>query len=289
MELRQLEYFYNVAKLKNVTRAAEMLNVAQPSVTASIKKLEKELNTQLFIREHKQMKLTEEGQVFFLKAEDILFRIDDTLAEIKDMATERKGTLRIGIPPMIGTYLFPKVFVDFFKEYPDIELKIWEYGSLDTQGMILEGELDMGIVITSEASVELETLGLSHSQVMVCLPENHPQNKADSLSIADLKSEKVIMLKKGFYHRKKMMESYNEANIKPQIVLSSNQLETIKSLVRNNVGISFLMEDVISKEEGIIGIPLHNAVKLEIGLAWRKDRYLSKAGKIFIDFMKSQA
>ncbi len=85
------------------------------------------------------------------------------------------------------------------------------------------------------------------------------------------------------------MDSYNEVNIKPHIVLSSNQLETIKSLVRNNVGISFLMEDVISKEEGIIGIPLRDAVKLEIGLAWRKDRYLSKAGNIFIDFMKSHA
>ncbi len=155
--------------------------------------------------------------------------------------------------------------------------------------MIVEGELDMGIVITSDASIELETLTLSHSQVMVCLPENHPQNKADSLSILDLKSEKVIMLKEGFYHRKKMMDSYNEVNIKPHIVLSSNQLETIKSLVRNNVGISFLMEDVISKEEGIIGIPLRDAVKLEIGLAWRKDRYLSKAGNIFIDFMKSHA
>ncbi len=119
------------------------------------------------------------------------------------MTRDRKGTLRIGIPPMIGTYLFPKVFVNFFDEYPDIELNIWEYGSLDTQRMILEGELDMGIVITSDASIELETLTLSHSQVMVCLPENHPQNKADSLSILDLKSEKVIMLKEGFYHRKK--------------------------------------------------------------------------------------
>ncbi len=118
MELRQLEYFYNVAKLKNVTRAAEKLNVAQPSVTASIKKLENELNTQLFIREHKQMKMTEEGKLFFVKAEDILSRIDDTLAEIKDMTRDRKGTLRIGIPPMIGTYLFPKVFVNFLTSIP---------------------------------------------------------------------------------------------------------------------------------------------------------------------------
>ncbi len=203
MNCDNLNIFIMWLKLKNVTRAAEKLNVAQPSVTASIKKLENELNTQLFIREHKQMKMTEEGKLFFVKAEDILSRIDDTLAEIKDMTRDRKGTLRIGIPPMIGTYLFPKVFVNFFDEYPDIELNIWEYGSLDTQRMILEGELDMGIVITSDASIELETLTLSHSQVMVCLPENHPQNKADSLSILDLKSEKVIMLKEGFYHRKK--------------------------------------------------------------------------------------
>ena len=80
MELRQLQYFQMVSKLNSITRAAELLHVSQPSVTVAIQKLEEELGVQLLDRGQKQLSLTVEGQVFFVKIEDILNRLEDTVA-----------------------------------------------------------------------------------------------------------------------------------------------------------------------------------------------------------------
>lgn len=286
MELKQIQYFYYVAKFQNVTRAAEKVLVAQPSVTAAVKKLEEELGLQLFDRSRRRMLLTDEGQVFFKRAEEILYQIEDVLKEMEDLKSRTHGSLRIGIPPMIGTYLFPHVFVNFSDAYPGIELNIWEYGSLDTRHMIKEGQLDMGIVIISGSSDELETIPISQSSIMACVYKGHPLSQSKELTVEALKDEKLIMLKEGFYHRKELMKLFREKGYRPKIVLSSSQLETIKSLVRSQVGITFLMQDVLGEEDGIVAIPLAEKVELQIGLAWRKDRYLSKAAQTFIDFIK---
>ena len=110
MELRQLEYFQMASKLQNITRAAERLNVSQPNITVAIKKLEAELGIQLFDRSQKQLVLTPEGRVFLNRIELALRNIQDAILEVNDYKSLQRGTIKIGIPSMIGAYLFPKIF-----------------------------------------------------------------------------------------------------------------------------------------------------------------------------------
>ena len=110
MELRQLEYFQMASRLKNITRAAERLRVSQPNITVAIKKLEAELGIQLFDRSQKQLSLTPEGTVFLGRVEVALRNIQDAVLEVNDYKQLQKGTIKIGIPPMMGAYLFPKIF-----------------------------------------------------------------------------------------------------------------------------------------------------------------------------------
>ena len=110
MELRQLEYFQMAAKLKNITRAAERLRVSQPNITVAIKKLEAELGIQLFDRSQKQLSLTPEGTIFLTRIELALRNIQDAILEVNDYKQLQKGTIKIGIPSMIGAYLFPRIF-----------------------------------------------------------------------------------------------------------------------------------------------------------------------------------
>jgi len=285
MELRQLEYFQSVCRFNNITRAAQSLHVSQPSITNAIKKLEAELGITLFDRSKKQISLTIEGQVFLERVDDILRRIEDAITEMNDYGQLRKGNLKIGIPPMIGNYLFPHIFVNFKELYPQIELSLYENGSLSTRRMIEKGDLDLGIVIISEPSKQLETLPISQSEILVCLNKNHYLCSKANLNFEDLKNEPIIMLKEGFYHRQKIMEYFKEYNIKPNVVLSSNQLETIKSLLINGVGVSFLLKEIVEGDERIVSLPLKNPINVTIGLAWKKDRYLSNASKTFIEFI----
>jgi len=287
MELRQLQYFQMVCRLNSITQAAKKLYVTQPSITNSIKNLEKELSIVLFDRSKKQLFPTTEGKVFLKRVDEILRQVDNATSEMNDYQNLKTGVLTIGIPPMIGTFVFPKIFIDFKKLYPNMKLNITEYGSVTTKQMIEKGELDLGLIIIDSPNKLLSSLSILNSELFVCLKKEHPLSKRSTITFKDIKDEPVILLKEGFYIRQKVLESFNEFNIQPNIILSSNQLETIKGLITNGIGISFLMKEVVEDNKKIAKIPLSTAIPLEISLVWKKDRYLSNASKAFIDFLNT--
>lgn len=287
MELRQLQYFQMVSKLNSITRAAELLHVSQPSVTVAIQKLEEELGVQLLDRGQKQLSLTVEGQVFFMKIEDILNRLEDTISEMKNYRDLQTGILNIGVPPMMGSFLFPTIFSGFRKLYPHLELSIQEEGSLVIHQKLEMGELDIGIVNISRPSPKVETLTLTRGEIVAVLPNNHPMVDNAAISFAQLRDQ-LLILPKDTVLQQVLLEKCHEHQISPNIILQSGQLETIRRLVAQGVGISFLLDKVAYHDDHSITLPLENPLYIEIGLAWRKDKYLSKATKAFINFISEQ-
>ncbi|MDU2065205.1 MAG: LysR family transcriptional regulator [Sporomusaceae bacterium] len=286
MELRQLEYFQMASRLGSITRAAERLHVSQPSITKAIQKLEGELNVQLFDRSQKHLALTPEGAVFLERIEKALHMIDDALFELKDYQQLQKGAIKIGIPPMVGSYLFPKIFYHFRKQYPKLETFISEEGSLMIRDKLEKGELDLGIAIINETPSNLQTIPLAVHQILVCMPPNHPLSQKESLSVYDLDQEPLIMLKEDSYHRRVIAEKFSKASIVPQIVLSSSQVETIKGLVVSGTGISFLLDVIAQKEPLLVTRPFSEPLQVQVGLVWKKEGYLSRASRAFMDFMQ---
>ncbi|MFZ5754419.1 MAG: LysR family transcriptional regulator [Bacillota bacterium] len=287
MELRQLEYFQMVSRLNNITRAAERLHVTQPSITIAIQKLEDELGVTLFDRSQKQITLTAEGQVFLQRVENILRSIQDAMLEMNDYRDLQKGSIKIGIPPMIGSFLFPEIFANFKTLYPHLELCIIEEGSIAIRKLLEKGELDLGIVIISHPSPLLETLPITKGEILLCLPPNHPLVHCSSVPFFQLRGESFILLKEDTYHRQIIMEECSKNKFTPNIILSSSQIETIRGLVAKGVGISFLLDVIARKSADVISLPLSEPLFIEIGLAWKKDKYLSKASQVFIEFVKN--
>ena len=286
MELRQLEYFQMSSRLKNITRAAERLRVSQPNITVAIKKLEAELGIQLFDRSQKQLSLTPEGAVFLNRIELALRNIQDAVLEVNDYKQLQKGTIKIGIPSMIGAYLFPKIFSSFQRRYPHLDIYLYEEGSTAIREHLERDELDFGIVIISDASPNLQLLKMSTNQIVACVPEHHELVKQDFIHIKDMADTDLIMLKEGSFLRNLILQKLKSANVTPNIVLESNQIETIKGLVSSDVGLAFLLDFIIKDAPGIKGLPLSEPIFVDVGLAWKKDRYISKASQSFIDFCK---
>ena len=286
MELRQLEYFQMSSRLKNITRAAERLRVSQPNITVAIKKLEAELGIQLFDRSQKQLSLTPEGAVFLNRIELALRNIQDAVLEVNDYKQLQKGTIKIGIPSMIGAYLFPKIFSSFQRRYPHLDIYLYEEGSMAIREHLERDELDFGIVIISDASPNLQLLKMSTNQIVACVPEHHELVKQHFIHIKDMADTDLIMLKEGSFLRNLILQKLKSANVTPNIVLESNQIETIKGLVSSDVGLAFLLDFIIKDAPGIKGLPLSEPIFVDVGLAWKKDRYISKASQSFIDFCK---
>lgn len=289
MDLRQLEYFQMVCRLNNMTRAAERLHVAQPAISVAIQKLEEELGVQLFVRGQKQFTLTAEGRVFLTSAEDILTRTQDAILEMAEYRDLKKGTIRLGVPPMIGASMFPHIFAGFKHVYPDLELKIVEEGSLAVREMLEHEQLDLGLVITSHASALLTTQIIAKGEILLCVSPFHALADETTVSFERLRNEAFIMLKEDTYHRQVVLAECRKHGFEPDIVLSSSQVDTIKGLVARGVGISFLLDRVARQDEQICCSHLAEPLYLEIGLAWKKDRYLSKASQVFIEFMSTLA
>ena len=204
--------------------------------------------------------------------------------EVNDYKELQKGSIKIGIPPMIGAYLFPKIFSGFQLHYPHLDIYLYEEGSVSIREQLERDELDFGIVIISGASSSLKSLPITTSEVIACLPEKSTLANKKKLNVADLKGIDLIMLKEGSFLRQMILRTLKDANIKPNIVLESNQVVTIKGLVASGVGIAFLLDFVLEEAPGIKAVPLGQPLIVDVGLAWKKDRYISKAAQSFIDF-----
>ena len=286
MELRQLKYFQTVSRLGSVTRAAEQCHVAQPAISIAIQNLEQELGVQLFERRHKKISLTSTGLVFLRRVDDILDRLSDAALEMGDYRDQQRGIIRIGITPMLGAVLFPYILSKFREEHPMLELIVIEDGALSIGALIEKGELDVGIVVVSNRSSQLEMLPIIKSEVYVCLALDNPLAQRERIAFQKLREEQFILFTSDTLSRKIILEECSEHRITPNIVFSSNQITTILSLVERGVGISFLLEPLLRDNPKIASRPLAKPIYLEAGLVWNRERYLSNSAKAFIDAIR---
>ena len=287
MELRQLKYFQLVSQLGGVTRAAEHCHIAQPAISIAIQKLEEELGVQLFDRYQKKIVLTSVGHIFLQRVDDILDRVNNSVKEMDDYRKLQRGAIRIGIPPMLGAFLFPYIFSKFQKEHPDIELSVIEEGTLAIKVLLEQGELDVGIIMISDISSQLETTPITKSEISVCFHRDHHFSKLTKIPFSFLREEKLILLKEDTYVRQIVMEECARCNFNPGIAFSSNQIETVLRLVEQQVGITFLIDSLVNRNPHIESRPLADPLYVQAGLAWNKKRYLTHATQAFIDAIKS--
>ena len=288
MELRQLQYFQSVGRLLSITKTADKFNIAQPSVSIAIQSLEKELGVQLLDRSHRRIAFTAEGDIFLQKVDDILALLTDAVRQMTDSRVLDTGYVSLGITPTTSSVLFPRIFADFHTHYPHINLTSVEEGSLAVVKLLEQGELDIGIIINSELASNLEILPLKTEQVVLCLPTSHPLVGSKWITFKTLKDYPFLLFKEDTYLRQIILQECTKKQITPKIAFSSSQIETIVSLVQEGAGVTFLLDSTVRKYANIVGLPLAEPLIVQMGLAWNKDRYLSKAAHAFIDFVSEK-
>lgn len=274
-----------VSRLRSFTRAAEQLHVSQPSITNAIHNLEQELGMPLLERNKRKVELNKEGQFFLERVSKILNLVEETVSEMHDLKSPSLSTIHLGVPSMISVLLFPDIFRNFNKAYPQIEIEVKEEGSRAIRQYLENGELDLGIIILPENTNALETLPIFKEQVVIGLAKNHPLSHQSCVSFRDLEKEPFILLKDDTAIRHAVLSRCQMYNFSPEIILSSNQIETIKGLVASGMGISFFMSRIAQGDEHFISLPLAEPIDFQIGLAWQKNKYIPRSVKTFINFV----
>ena len=288
MTITQLQDFVTVVKLNSITKAAKQLYVSQPAISSSIKELEKEFNTSLFVRYNNQLVLTDEGHHLYKLATNLLLSFDNVSDDMRNYV-QKSSVLKIGVPPMLGSFIVPSLVQEYAKENPNIEIQLMELGSVANQRAILNRELSCGFTVKYRDNLDssIDFIKIVDTSLLFAINKTNPLAKYKEISIADIKNTPIILMKEDCLQSSLIQSEFEKNGMIPNVKIRTNQLYTIKELVNsNNLG-AFLFTQVFKYDaENIALIPLKENLNFEIILAWEKHALLNDTTKSFINFIK---
>lgn len=240
MTLQELKYVVAVADERNFRRAADKVFVSQPSLSASVKKLEDELGVRLFERGPQEVLLTEAGRQVVAQARRVL----DEAARVKVVAKEKhdplRGTLRLGVIHTIAPYLLPDLVMALRSSAPGMPLDIEENLTANLDQMLRGGLIDVAIVAEPYSATGIETVPLYDEEFRVVVPAKHPWVRRKAVSADELETQNLLLLSIGHCFRDQILEACREFAKPAPPGKEGNSLETLRSMVASGLGISVL-------------------------------------------------
>jgi LysR family hydrogen peroxide-inducible transcriptional activator len=259
MEFHQLRYVCAIADTGSFSRAAERCQIAQPSLSQQVLKLEKDLGAKLFDRLGRSVRLTEAGRAFLPYARSILSQRETARSSVADKCADVRGCVAVGAIPTIAPYLMPRYTATFTKKYPEAKLRIVE----ETTPILVESlrdlSIDLAILALPLRHKDLELVPLRTEPLFAVLPRNHPLAAAKSLALKDLRGESFVMLRDGHCFRDLSIAACTHARVTPRIAFESGQFSSLFGMVAAGVGISLVPEMAIDTHAGCRYVRLNDA------------------------------
>lgn len=275
-----------VREAGSFTRAAERLYVSQPAVTNAIRGLEEELGIQLFDRSQKLATLTAEGRIFASHVEKIMHGITTTVEEIHALKNLTNGVLTLGLTPLGGMRSIVRQIRAYHLAFPDIQITLREEDTGCLLQSLLEDKIDLAIFASPVSNPALSSLELATEELVVCCSRRHPLHRRNTLALTDLADEQLILLPKNCLYRQNIIDAFEQAADLPRILFEAQSVQTIKSLVATDCGISILPESLVENDSELTMIPLEPSLSLTNFVFWKTGHHLSHAADAFLDLIK---
>ena len=288
MEFHQLRYVCAIADTGSFSRAAERCQIAQPSLSQQVLKLEKDLGAKLFDRLGRSVRLTEAGRAFLPYARSILSQRETARSSVADKCADVRGCVAVGAIPTIAPYLMPRYTATFTKKYPEAKLRIVE----ETTPILVESlrdlSIDLAILALPLRHKDLELFPLRTEPLFAVLPRDHPRAGSESLALRDLRGESFVMLRDGHCFRDLSIAACTHARVTPRIAFESGQFSSLFGMVAAGVGISIVPEMAIDRHAGCRYVRLRDArATRSIVAATLRGRSFNRVQQAFLSGMKN--
>jgi LysR family transcriptional regulator, hydrogen peroxide-inducible genes activator len=290
MELSQLRYVVAIADTGNFTKAARAIEVAQPSLSQQVAKLEAELGHRLFHRIGRRAVPTEAGELFIRRARKILFEVDDVSSEIRDNP-EILRTIKVGAIPTIAPYLLPALIEQARRDLPNLNIHTQEAFQRDVLRAVVQGKLAMGLVMLPVKEPQLATESLFTETLVVAIGQHHHLAAKRKLTVADLAEEPFIMLGEGSALSGRIRGFFGANDFSPQIAHTCAQVATLKLLVAQGLGVTLLPKLAQSPDDQpeIVYRELAGAsASREIGVVRHFQRYQTTGANQFLGLLRQR-
>ena len=291
MEIRNLEYFLEVARTKSFTKAAQNLFITQPTISRMIKNLEDELEVELFERLGKGVELTDAGQTILLQAQNIVNSVRGLSGDLSDVMQLKKGQINIGLPPMIGANFFPRVVGEFNKIYPRIKVHLWEHGAKKVEDDVAAGRLEIGVTLLPVQEEVFQWFSFVKDKLDLVVHPSHRLAGKGSVALAELAAEEFILFQEDFLLHDRIINDCVSVGFQPRIAFKSTQWDFISEMVAANLGVALLPGTICRQldKQRVCLLPLvQPEILWHLAVIWRKDRYLSFAAREWLNFTRQR-
>jgi len=279
------------------TQAAKSLYISQPYLSKTITKLEEELQTQLVERNRTPMELTYAGERFLTHMKKMQNQYEDMVNELTLITNLKYGRIRIGVHPIMGSFLLPLILPKFHEKYPGIVLKIMEQDAKTTEMDLLENKVDLYLGMLPIHNEQLSYTMLADDKWCVIVPDTSPLYQPGLKDIEKfpyplnlLKNEKYVLTTSQSGIRKQANEFLKHLDIKADIVMETQNISTAAALARKGMGLTFLPKSALNNSElmdtyNIFYIET-SIVRTRYFIAYSKEKTLSSVDLAMIDMAK---
>jgi len=295
MNLKQLEAFVCVAEGKSFSAAAKKLYLTQPTVSAHISSLEKELGVRLFVRTTKDVELSSEGELLYDNARRMLQLEKNILRDFTQKDSKAANKIIVGASTVPGQYILPQILSLFSRTYPGNQLELREADSMEVVRMVQDGQVEIGFTGTTGSDPTCVFEPFYHDRLVIITPSNdkYRQYEKTGFPIEQFYEERWIVREEGSGTRKEAERYLQDMGVdlnRLEIVATISNQETIKKSVEAAMGISIISGAAVDDyvEQGsLLRFPLGaEEVYRKLYMVWSKNHKPGKAARLFIRFVR---
>lgn len=279
MNIKELYYYHDLVRTKNFSQVAADFNISQPTVTMAIKRLEESFGTTFFMRDrsHHQLTVTSTGLQFDQHVQRIIEELE--IAQ-KELARAKQERISFGLPPIIGSWYFPRFTPALLQAGLLNQLEVVDHGSASLLQLLAKGELDLALLGSLQPFQQpsLRARVIDKAPIRIIVAKNHPLAAfKDGVSFAQAAQYPFITLDDEYVHAQAFRQAARLARVRPKIVFKTSDVQILKALVANHSGISFLTDLALDGNDGLAALPLTDGSQPEfiISLAARANRLLT--------------
>jgi DNA-binding transcriptional LysR family regulator len=293
MNLDTLKLYCDVVRLRSFSRGAVANGVSQSAASQSIRQLEGELDLTLLDRSRRPLEVTEEGRAFHEACRDLLAGFEKARAGLAASKERVEGTVRVAAIYSVGLHDLSRHMQPFMSAYPHARVLLECLHPHKVVDAVMNDEADLGILSYPAASRALQVLHLRSEPMTVVAHPTHRLARRRSLGAADLNGEKFVAFDADLAIRRAIDRALKQADVRVEVVMEFDNVETIKQAIGINAGVSILPRPTVLKEIGMrtlvaVPIPFPGLVR-PIGIIHRRGKRMSAAVARFVEQVRKPA
>jgi DNA-binding transcriptional LysR family regulator len=240
MDLRQLEIIRAIADTGSFTAAGDKLHVSQSAISRQILLLEEELGEPVFHRIGRRIRITPAGESLLQLSHRVFQDLQDTVSGISDQRESLKGTMRLVGGMTVCLYVFPALLAEVRRIHPNLDLKVTVGSAERSIGMLRSGAGDLGLLTLPVEASDLVSVPVLQEELLLITYPAHPLARKKPITAADLDKQDFVLFETGSITRQLVEQLFSREHIEPDIIMETENVEIIKAMVRNGLGISII-------------------------------------------------